>query len=419
MIISCGLRIFPQDIMYAKSIISQLASPEFKGRGYVDGGDKLAAAYIENELIKLNTKPVFNDKFAQEFTISTNTFPGLVSVKINDCVLTPAKEFLVESSSPSVKGTFSIKQVSRKDLSNESKLSEIIRKSETSYLLIDNINKSTENLVQTKKIDDIINYLKYSDQIQIPGVIIYTSEKLTWDASRFQNVRPIVIIDSSFHLGTSNTIDITIESKYLKRYKTKNIAAKITGSESPDSFIVVTAHFDHLGMMGKDVYFPGANDNASGVAMLLNLAKHYSNSQPNYTMVFVALSAEELGLLGAFAFVEKPPIDLKKIKFMINFDLAGTGDEGVKVVNGSIYKKEFSLLCQLNTQNNFLSKIESRGKACNSDHCAFDEKGVPCFYCYTLGGIKAYHDIYDRYETLPLTEFTDYCRLIIQFFDSL
>jgi aminopeptidase YwaD len=76
-------------------------------------------------------------------------------------------------------------------------------------------------------------------------------------------------------------------------------------------------------------------------------------------------------------------------------------------------------MTSINDRNQLLPKVASRGAACNSDHCMFHQKGVPCFYIYTLGGIQAYHDIYDRCETLPLTEFSDYCRLMILFFDSI
>jgi hypothetical protein len=99
--------------------------------------------------------------------------------------------------------------------------------------------------------------------------------------------------------------------------------------------------------------------------------------------------------------------------------LAGTGDEGIKIVNGSVFNDKFDLITSINAQQQLLPKIAIRGEACNSDHCYFYQKGVPCFYIYTLGGIQAYHDIYDKYETLPLTEFVDYCSLMIMFFDSI
>jgi aminopeptidase YwaD len=62
--------------------------------------------------------------------------------------------------------------------------------------------------------------------------------------------------------------------------------------------------------------------------------------------------------------------------------------------------------------------VQTRGKACISDHCFFEEKGVPCFYIYTLGGSQAYHDLSDTSENLTLIEFPDYFRLMVQFFST-
>jgi Zn-dependent M28 family amino/carboxypeptidase len=171
--------------------------------------------------------------------------------------------------------------------------------------------------------------------------------------------------------------------------------------------------------MGSDVYFPGANDNSSGVALLLTLAKYFSSQPHKYSVAFIATSAEEMGMLGSGHFVENPMFDLGSIVFLVNFDLAGTGEDGIKVVNGSIYKDKFDLLKNLNLEKNYVRSVQIRGPACNSDHCMFHEKGVPCFYIYTLGGIQAYHDIYDKPETLPLTSFENYSRLMIDFFENI
>ena len=106
---------------------------------------------------------------------------------------------------------------------------------------------------------------------------------------------------------------------------------------------------------------------------------------------------------------------LNQINFLINLDLLGTGDDGIQVVNGSVYQSHFDKLVAINQQKNYLKDIKIRGKAANSDHYYFSEKGVPAVFIYTLGGIKAYHDIDDKAATLPLTEFEDCFRLITDF----
>jgi hypothetical protein len=356
--------------------------------------------------------------FYQKFNISINTFPNALSLKINNEVLKPGTDYLVEPSSPGIQGKFKLVACSRKELDTEEKLIGLINKAGTDFILIDNTEKSTTDQEANKKIDDYINFLKYSPQVPSKGIVIYTREKLTWGNATYEGARPVVIINKEMDPASLQSLELTIENKFVKNYETQNVVGFIKGSLYPDSFLVVTAHYDHLGQMGKETYFPGANDNASGIAMLLSLADHYSKNQPEYSMLFIALSAEEVGLLGAKKFTEDPLIKLDQIRFLVNFDLAGTGEEGIRVVNGSVYKNKFDLLTHLNTQHQLLPKIDIRGAACISDHCLFYQKGVPCFYIYTQGGTKAYHDVDDKYETLPLTEFVDYCNLMIRFFDT-
>jgi len=100
-------------------------------------------------------------------------------------------------------------------------------------------------------------------------------------------------------------------------------------------------------------------------------------------------------------------------------DLMGTGSEGAMIVNGTVYKNHYSSLEKINDIKSYLPIIKKRGKAANSDHYWFSEKGVPSFFIYLMGGIKAYHDIHDISTTLPLTKFEDSFRLIRDFVDEL
>jgi Zn-dependent M28 family amino/carboxypeptidase len=219
--------------------------------------------------------------------------------------------------------------------------------------------------------------------------------------------------------STINNIEVNIESKVLTKYINKNICGYIPGKINNDTMVIFSAHYDHLGGMGKATFFPGANDNASGVSVLLNLVKYYTKNPPKYKTLFIFFAGEEAGLLGSKYFVESKVVDLKKIKFLVNFDLLGTGDEGIMVVNGYTFEKQFGLLESINKEKNLVKEIKRRGKASNSDHYWFSEAGVPCFFIYTLGGIKAYHDVYDVAKTLPLTDYVDVFKLVTEFTDKL
>ncbi|WP_354329257.1 M20/M25/M40 family metallo-hydrolase [Pedobacter sp. CG_S7] len=409
---------FSQQTVYARKVIQTLASPAFKGRGYVESGDHKASAYIAGEFKKFGLLPLNKDSYFQEFNLPVNTFPGKVELKLNGGLLTTAVDYLVSASSPPIHGTYKVISVNRTDINNVTKLAEILVRSVDAFILIDN-RALKEELPEVKQfIDGQINELIKNETFNFKGLLIYSSDKLTWTTLSYQTKRPVIKINKKDLDPTKvNSLSIAVDVKFIPAYTTRNVAGLVKGSSGIDSTLVITAHYDHLGLLGKKVYFPGANDNASGVAMLLSFARHYAQHPPKYNMVFLAFSGEEIGLLGSAAFVKKPLIALDKIKFLVNFDLAGTGEEGVKVVNATKYKVQFDKLVQLNQQNQLLKKVDSRGEACNSDHCRFYQQGVPSFFIYTQGGIQAYHDIYDRAETLPLTAFDNYFELLSQFFD--
>jgi Zn-dependent M28 family amino/carboxypeptidase len=217
------------------------------------------------------------------------------------------------------------------------------------------------------------------------------------------------------------TLALQLDTELKRNYQTQNLAAIVRGRTQPDSFLVVSAHYDHLGMMGKNTYFPGANDNASGVALLLELAAHYARpeNQPACSVVFLLFGAEEAGLVGSRYFVAHPLVPLPRIKFLVNLDLLGTGEEGATVVNGKIFESAYQRLTALNDAHHYLPRLTARGRAANSDHFPFSEAGVPAFFLYTRGGSQAYHDVNDRPAALSLVGFAGAYGLIHDFLDAL
>ncbi len=398
-----------QNLFFAHSSIDSLCSPRMHGRGYVSSGDRIAANFIAGQFLKLGLKPLPNSfsgpnssagpnsassAYFQTFSFPINTFPTPIHIRIGGNELIPGKDFLVRADCPSIKGQFAIAD-------------------STDYL-------STK--ISTKKFYLLKNQKENSSR---PAGLLFIRKKLTWDASvQTGPYCTIDILDSALSKIPSFTdkkvtIAVDIKNRFIKDHQTQNVIGYVCGTQHPDSFMVFTAHYDHLGQMGSTAYFPGANDNASGCAMLLCLARYYSVHPPTCSVVFMAFAGEEAGLLGSRYFVEHPLIELGRIKFLINLDLIGTGDEGICVVNATVFKTEFDLLKKLNDTKAYFSFIKPRGKARISDHFFFTESGVKSFYIYTLGGIKAYHDIYDRPETLPLTKFTEAFKLLRDFTDVL
>lgn len=357
-----------QDLAYAKKTVKTLTSKKLWGRGYTKNGMDKAANFIENEMKSFGLSPLSEAGFKQYFSFSANTFPSKMELKINGKKLNPGKDFIVHQASKGIKVNDSL-----------------IRKDSLTYT-----NKSG-------------------------SVVVGMVPKLTWSAS--QKVLDYTVIEVAKRKNNSSlkTIDIHIENEFVTNFTAANVMAMVKGTNKPDSIIVFTAHYDHLGGMGNKTYFPGANDNASGVAMLLDLAKYYAKNPPKYSVIFIAFAAEEIGLLGSKYFTENPLLPLKNIRFLWNLDLLGNGDAGATVVNATVYPEEFALLNKINNQQKLISKINSRGKAANSDHYYFTEKGVPAFFLYTQGGISAYHDIEDIAATLPLTAYQNLFKLFVAF----
>ena len=363
---------FCQDIKYAHKLVDTLTSPYFWGRGYTKDGMSKAANFIAQQFHSFGLQPMAGNNYFQSFSYPVNTFPGNMLVSINGKKLAPGKDFIISPESRGFHGKGNLQQ------------------------------------------QDSTHFIDAASRI-----IVSLEDKLTWSVAGEPANYTMVEADKKILTNLPVTIDANIDNKQVQNFKASNVCALVKGTAKPDSVIVISAHYDHLGGMGKDTYFPGANDNASGTSLLLNLSKYYAVNPQPYTIAFICFAGEEAGLKGSEYFTRNPLIPLKNIRFLLNLDLEGTGDEGITVVNAAEFPAEFRYLNEANDAGNYLTKINARGKAANSDHYWFTEKGVPAFFLYTLGGIKAYHDVFDKAATLPLTEFEDLFKLIIKFNEKL
>jgi len=354
---------FAQDSIYVRKTINTLTAREFWGRGYTKNGMQKAADFLSKTYKEIGLQPMGNE-FKQNFSFPVNTFPGIMLVEINGKKLIPGKDFIVN---------------------NES--------------------KGLKQRAMLQKIDSVTYQAS-------PDLQLVLKDKLTWSVAIAASSTTSVEV-SKKSIGTApKEINVDIENQLIENFNASNVCGLVKGTQYPDSLLIITAHYDHLGGMGADTYFPGANDNAAGVATLLSLAKYYAANPQPYSIGFICFAAEEAGLLGSRYFVENPLVPLAKIKFLINLDLVGTGANGMTVVNASVYPKAFAELNQINNEHHYISKINPRGKAANSDHYFFTESGVPAFFIYTQGGPAAYHDVFDVADNLPLTEYNDLFKLI-------
>lgn len=367
-----GFNVQAQQASFGKSMVDTLTSPYFWGRGYTNDGMKKAGDFLAAQFNNYGLQPLDSKSYFQNFSYPVNTFPNKMEVSINGNELQPGKDFIVSAES---KG-----------------------------------NKASGKL-------DVLDSIQFINRKEM--VVIKLQDKLTMEVSPEAAPYTLILVDKKAVNGIPENFKINIDNKVISNFKAANVCGFVKGTAQPDSFIFITAHYDHLGGLGKDTYFPGANDNASGVSLLLNLAHYYTLHPQRYSIGFICFAGEEAGLIGSKYFTENPLVPLKKIRFLINTDLAGTGEEGITVVNATEFPKEFAWMQEINKEYNLLAAVNARGKAANSDHYFFTEKGVPAFFFYTLGGIKAYHDVFDKAATLPLNKHENLFKLVVKFNERL
>lgn len=403
---------FSQTEKEAREILNTICSEDFHGRGYAMGGADKTADFIEKRLKKLGLKK-FNKSYFQKFKIHVNTFSGNNFLKINNKNLIPGVDYLISSSSDSLNGKFRIAIINAKLINNSEKFKKFIHSDfSEKVILIDTLGLRRDSF------NDAFNLITERNILKAKAIIKITRKKLIYSPSKIHKDFPLIILKSSSLPPHPENTSINIDHKYYSSFETKNIIAYLKGKT--DTSIVLTAHYDHLGTMGKNVFFPGANDNGSGVASLLTLAKYFSKQKrPKYNLVFMFFSGEELGLQGSYFYTQHPVFPLSKIKFLINLDMVGSGDKGIKVVNGSVYKEKFDKLVAINEKKHYLPAIKIRGEAANSDHYFFYKKDVPSIFIYTLGTYKEYHNIFDTPERLPLSKFDKLMNLLIDFINTL
>lgn len=393
-----------QDLTFVKQTVKVLSSPKMQGRGYVQQGDRKAADFLALEMKKAGLKS-FGSNYFQAYNFSINTFPGELNLSVDGVDLVPGTDFVVYPSMASVNSSFKLVF-----------LPDSVTQLASVYALVD--TNQLEN-----KLIVVPEGLKNAYRKGIPGITALAqtaSGNMWWHVSNAraqENIFRLKIRKDAISNSAKNC-RLKVHARLLE-HEAVNLIGYVPGTAVPDSFFVMTAHYDHLGKMGKHTRFPGASDNASGTAAVLDLARYFVNNPMRYSMVFILLSGEEAGLLGSKYNAENPLFPLEKVRFLINFDMVGTGSEGLSVVNGKQFLAHAQILDSLNSLKGYFADIRLGGESCNSDHCPYYEKGVPAFFMFTRGKENMeYHTITDTEEKLPFTSYEALFGLICDFVEA-
>jgi len=200
----------------------------------------------------------------------------------------------------------------------------------------------------------------------------------------------------------------------------KNVIGYIPGSSS--KIIVISAHYDHLGIINGKI-FNGADDNASGVAGMLKIAAHYAKNKPNYTLIFAAFDAEEFGRKGSEYFVNHLPVDIKRIKLNLNLDMISHNDKGELYASGTYKNPQLrnyiattipDLKILFGHDN---PKLGIDDWTNQSDQSAFNDKNIPFIY-FGVEDHKDYHKSTDTFENINQEFFINAANGILEITDN-
>jgi len=417
-----GFRASAQDSLYARRVIETLTSPEFHGRGYAFHGDSIAARFISAEFSRLQLKKWTNNYYQSYNNFSINVFEGHTKVDFGKNYPSSSQSDAMQiiPYSAETKGKFRIVSANDKMLkdTNAFKLND-------KFVLVDMLKFT---LVDTVKLGQNITFNEKEDQwrkiirrnsLNAKGYIVLNEKLGAYSpiSGRTKSSHTTIYLLKDSVSGSLKKASIDLDARFIENYQTQNICGYVEGKLYPDTFFVFGAHYDHLGQIGESYYFPGANDNAAGVAMVMDLARHYSlpENRPDYSMVFIAFSGEEIGLLGSSHFVENAPFPLENVKMMLNLDVMGSGEDGFTFVCGQVFPEEFEKFARINEEKNYAPKLLAREASSNSDHAPFYKKGCKAMFIYGMGKTGKYHHPSDTLENLSLGGYNSLFRLIVDY----
>ena len=398
-----------QDMAHYKKIVKELSSAKYQGRGYAEDGANKAGKYLAKEFAKAGVDEVV----CQPFTLDINTFPGKMEVSVDGKKFIPGVDFTLREFNPGLKGEFKIYYIDTLNYNPDKIFADLESPEYKGAFVVCDFMFTYKHSKDFRKIAS-------KTECSCSGMLYTWEEPLKFYKAYGEKVRekPILWVKPSFPKG-AKTIKVDMENKFLENYECFNVIGKVEG-KSHDSCYVFTAHYDHLGKLGKKTYYPGAHDNASGTATIVTLAAHYAKNQPEYDMYFIAFSGEDSNLHGSEWYVEHPLAPLSQIKYLINLDMIADNNPLQYCEVSKEGMRGFATFEQVNAEKGYFKAMDRHEIDGNSDHWPFALKNVPCIFLMNEGGdaYKYYHTVYDTYKNHIFTNYEPIFNLVRDFVEK-
>lgn len=392
--------------------INVLTSPEFKGRGYFYGGADSAANYISWSYRQIGLSAI-SDNFRQGFSITAfGRTSNQSSIRIGDKQYIIWKDFAIQP--------FHIDR-NRGQFVGQHQLYPLY-KNDSVFFYRDSVG--TDCIVRAKLTNEsqvfqtIVEGDSLADKffgrkhttacltkyLQKPNMNLYPSPFMS------RKLKRVAKNNTKTTLHESITVNLQRDTS---NYICHNIVGQLAARAKVDSIVLISAHYDHLGQR-RASYYPGANDNASGIAVMLELANKLNTAiddgwEPSYNIVFVAFAAEEYGLLGSEYFVQSDVLDISRIKCVLNMDMVGGVGSELKdqpealylFKSDSAFKHCLQPLLQAVSENSGVDFVlDGNSKYLRySDQASFINRGIPALFLFS-GEDGVMHTLNDTSDKL-------------------
>jgi hypothetical protein len=411
---------------YYKEVIEFLASDSLEGRLTGMPGELISAKFIKEKMQDAGLKAPTDSGYFQKFKYTYLRIPSSLT------------KLVIGFNSRAIDAKFGEDFFVVSQSSNEAKANNQIYDAgygldipKLKYSDYDNYQKSDSGKVFVIKIghpekdnphsyygmySSISNKIKWAKERGACAILFHNPDKFDKEPigplKKTKNISTIPIVFTKLDLGDlSKVVEVGMQVKIATIEKEGHNVIGVVRRNKRKKYIVIGAHHDHIGRAelgnsrakGQEIH-NGADDNASGVAMMLHLAKRLKNHRSfrKYNLLFVAFSGEELGLLGSKYFVNNCPIDTSKIVAMVNFDMVGrlNLENHTAVINGvgtSPYWTKRIKRIKLDTSQ--LKMNTTDGGVGASDHTSFYLAGIPAVHLFS-GQHRDYHMPEDDVEKI-------------------
>ena len=395
-----------QDLPRYRKMVKQLSSAKYQGRGYARDGVRKAGQYIVREFRKSGVEAVT----LQPLTLDINTFCGKMEMWADGRKLKAGYDFSMREYSPGVHGEFPVYHVDTLNFDAERMFADLARPEYANCLVCC-------EFWFTYKHREAFSKLQKAGVCPNAGLLYEWTSPIKFYKAYGEKVvdKPIIWVTPEAIAGVKS-VKLDVDNEFLTGYETENVIAKVSGRRH-DGCYVFTAHYDHLGNLGKKVYYPGANDNASGTAAIISLAKYYAENRPEYDMYFIAFSGEDANLRGSTFFAEHPSVPLDQIRYLFNLDMIGDDNPVLYCEVSDAGMSRYPVFEAVNRELGLFTALNRGDLAANSDHYPFATRGVPCIFVENQEGeaFPYYHTPSDDMKTVRFDSYEPVFKLITSF----